>query len=240
VTSRAKPAEWTPFDDLLRQIARDRFAPATADAFLALELSWKLIFDRLERNAWRARTTEPGSYRFTVSDSPDDPPRGNAVDLISGNIVPRDFWSAFLEAHETGEWLATLQAEGKWADRRPDANSFEFYHAHPGSPLISGAVRGVEIRICDGEMARKKPGRKLDSVTTTTNRDPVEFRRLIDELARRIEGGESQREAIAWGHEQLEARDIKTNRSADDKAIRRALEKRQKANPSQFLDSNLG
>ncbi|MBY0344532.1 MAG: hypothetical protein K2Q29_11820 [Sphingomonadales bacterium] len=228
MTRIAKPQEWTPFDDLLRQIARDRFLPVTADDLLSLQLSWKLIFDRLERNAWQTRTTDPASYRFTVTEPGCEPSTWNAIDLHEGNMIDRDFWDCFWDAQETGSPIATIPPKGKWADRRPDVNSFEFYHAHPGSALIAGAVRGVEVRICDGEMARLKPGRKPNSKTKEPLRDPVKFAALMDEVAAKIERGEGRKATVAWARREVKVRKIgkEHTETADKVAIYRELKAR--------------
>lgn len=228
MTRVAKPKEWTPFDTLLRQIARDRFLAIAADDLTAMKLASDLIFDRLERNAWQARTASPENYRFTVSEGECDACSGNAIDLREGCVIERDFWNAFLEAQEMTEGLATLQPEGTWAYRQPDENSFNFLIAHPGRPTIAGAATGVEVRICNGELARKKRGRKLKSKTKEPRRDAIKFAALMDEVEERIRRGEGMTAAVAWARQEVKSRMIgnKHTEVADRQAIYRELKVR--------------
>lgn len=225
MTRTAKPKEWTAFDALLRQIAEEQFLPIAADDLMAIKLAWELLIDRLERNAWEARTIAPESYQFTVTEGNKATHTGNAVDMREGNLIERDFWQAFIEALEASGPFPTLQPYGTWADRQPDKNSFTFSIAHPGRPIIAGAVTGIEVRIRDGELARRKRGRKLNSKTKLPRRDTVKFTALMDEVADKIRHGEGRAAAAAWARREVKARGIGTDvtATADKQAIYREL-----------------
>lgn len=225
MTRRAKPKEWTAFDGLLRQIAEEQFLPIAADDLKAFELAWELILDRLERNAWEARTVVPESYQFTVTEGEKATQTGNAVDLREGNVLESDFWRAFIEALEASGPYPTLKPDRTWAERQPDENSFTFSIVHPGSPIIAGAVRGIEVRIRYGELARRKRGRKPNSRTKLPRRDSIKFSALMDEVADKIRHGEGRTAAAAWARQQVKARGIGTDvtATADKQAIYREL-----------------
>lgn len=228
MTRTAKPKEWTAFDGLLRQIAEEQFLPIAADDLMAFKLAWELILDRLERNAWEARTVAPESYQFTVIEGETATHTGNAVDLREGNVLESDFWRAFIEASEASGPYPTLKPDRTWAERHPDENSFTFSLVHPGRPTIAGAVRGIEVRICYGELARQKRGRKPNSKNKKSTRKPEIFNALMDEAAERIARGEDQSAVVKWAREEVKARGIGRDHTAqaDTQAIRRDLKER--------------